>query len=429
MIFAIQTFGCKVNQYESTAISNALTAAGMTETDDIEAADAVIINSCSVTGHSDNKAKSAVRYARRKNEKAVIVLTGCFPQASPEAAAETGADIITGTAERGKLPEIIGTFINEKRRRIISVPELPKSFEETELSRTTGKTRAFIKIEDGCDRFCSYCIIPYARGRVRSRSIESIKSEVEKCVADGHREIVLVGINLSCYGKDIGLTLADAVEAAAAYDGIERVRLSSLEPELLDEKMISRLSACSKLCPHFHLSLQSGCNETLRRMNRHYTSEEYYDIVCRLREKFPNCSITTDIMVGFAGETDEEFCKSLAFAEKVGFAKIHVFTYSVRNGTAAAKRTDHIPENVKAERYDRMTELDGRLHNAFLLSQAGTVQKVLVQKRTSPEYAQGLTPNYTPVRIYGSSAQKHDIIEVRITGASDGYCTGEEIIK
>ena len=426
MRYAILTFGCKVNQYESNAISNDMTAEGFTKTELPEEADVVIINSCTVTETGSKKVCHEIRRLKGRNSNAVIVLTGCFSQAFPEEAMKSGADIICGTADRRKIPSYIKSYKSNMPENLVT--DTPTVYEEVNFNNTTGKTRAFIKIEDGCDRFCSYCIIPYARGRVRSRSLSSIKSEVEACLRDGHREIVLVGINLSCYGKDMGLTLADAVETVASFEGIERVRLSSLEPELLDEAMINRLSMVKKLCPHFHLSLQSGSDGTLKRMNRHYTAEEYYKIVCNLRKAFPNAAITTDIMVGFPGESEEEFRESLVFAEKVGFAKIHVFTYSIRKGTAAEKRTDHIPEEIKQLRYKEMTELDERLHRRFLNSQTGTVQPVLVQKRTSPDYASGLTPNYTKVRIYGSKAKKHDIINVRIIGAEEDYCLGEEML-
>ena len=262
---------------------------------------------------------------------------------------------------------------------------------------------------------------------MRSRSLEDIVSEVTECVAAGQKEIVLVGINLSCYGKGTEKNLADAVETVCGIRGVERVRLSSLEPELLDEDMIKRLAAQEKLCPHFHLSLQSGSNATLKRMNRRYTAEEYLEIVENLRRYFDNPAITTDIMVGFAGETDEEFEESYAFAEKVGFSKIHVFSYSIREGTSAAKRTDHVPENVKAERYHRLSRLDEKMHKEFLDSQVGTVQEILVEKRRSSDYANGLTPNYTPVRVYGSEALRQDVVKVKITAVEGDSCIGEEI--
>ena len=426
MRFAVRTFGCKVNQYESIGIATAMRNAGYTESADTKNADIVIINSCSVTGASDKKACREIEQIRRYNSEAVIVLTGCFPQAFPKDAEKSGADIVTGNAGKAKIPVLVNEYIENKGQRV-EIPPLPMVYEGIELKRQGEKTRAFIKIEDGCNRFCSYCIIPYARGRVRSRGIGEIIDEVRECVSAGQREIVLVGINLSCYGQDIGKNLADAVEAVCEIAGVERVRLSSLEPELLDDETIKRFAAQKKLCPHFHLSLQSGSDDTLKRMNRRYTADEYYGIVKRLRDNFDNPAITTDIMVGFAGETDREFEETLAFAERVGFAKIHAFSYSVREGTAAAKRTDHVPEQVKAERYKRLSELDEQLHEKFLRSQTGTVTEILIEKRKSPDYANGLTPNYTPVRIYGSGAQRQDIVRVKITDAIDGYCIGEEI--
>lgn len=426
MRYAIKTFGCKVNQYESIGISAALRNSGFTETADEKSAEIIVINSCSVTGAGDKKACHEVTRLKKLNPGAVIVLAGCFPQAFPKEAEKSGADIIIGNSGKGKVAELIKTYLSEKSSMII-IPELPRNYEEIECERNGEKTRAFIKIEDGCDRFCSYCIIPYARGRVRSRGIDAITDEVKSCAAAGQKEIVLVGINLSCYGKDIGKTLADAVEAVCAVEGVERVRLSSLEPELLDEKMIERLARQPKLCPHFHLSLQSGADDTLKRMNRRYTADEYYKIVENLRRYFPNAAITTDMMVGFAGETEDEFADSYSFAEKIGFSKIHVFSYSIREGTAAAKRSDHIPEQVKAQRYKRLSDLDKRMHLSFLNSQLGTIGEILIEKRKSPDFVNGYTRNYTPVRIYGSKANRHDIVRVKITEVKDDYCIGEEI--
>ena len=425
MKYAILTFGCKVNQYESSAINSAMIAAGYEPCAENDSPDIVIVNSCTVTENSDKKARHAIRAAKKQNPDVIAVLTGCYPQAFPNEAKKSDADIIAGNMNKTNIPKLITDYL--KCGTACADMGLPRKYEDIPFSYAADKTRAFIKIEDGCDRFCSYCIIPYARGRVRSRKLCSIEREARSCAENGHKEIVLVGINLTCYGTDIGLDLADAVKAAAIPDGIKRVRLSSLEPEMLDDKLTARLAECKKLCPHFHLSLQSGCDTTLRRMNRHYDTAEYLAIIGRLRESFPDCAITTDIMVGFAGETDDEFAESLSFAEKAGFARIHVFTYSVRPGTAAAKRNDFVPESVKAERYAKMSALAEKVHAGFLQSQVGKCTEILVQKRTSPDYAEGLTPNYAPVHVYGSNAQRHDIISVRITGARDGYCTGEEI--
>jgi len=424
MKYAVMTFGCKVNQYESNAIENAMCDAGFVPCEEASDADILIVNSCTVTENGDKKARHCVRAAKRDNPEAVVVLTGCYPQAFPDEAAESGADIICGTSRRAEIPRLIREYLDGAG----GCPDMtmPVGYEELTVTRTADRTRAFIKVEDGCDRYCSYCIIPYARGRVRSRSTASITDEARLCAGSGHKEVVLVGINLSRYGSDIGLTLPYAVNAASLPEGIVRVRLSSLEPELLDEKTVEQLAANTKLCPHFHLSLQSGCDATLRRMNRHYDTSEYLRIVERLRRHFPHCAITTDIMVGFAGETDEEFAQSLKFAETAGlFARIHVFTYSVRKGTAAEKRTDHISPAVKAARYAEMSAAAERVNERFLRENTGKSFDILIQKRTSPDYAAGLAPNYLPVRIYGSQAQRHDIVRVRITGAENGYCIGE----
>ncbi len=424
MQFNIKTFGCKVNQYESIGISTAMRKAGFIETADEKTADIIIINSCSVTGASDKKACHEIVRIKKINPSAVILLAGCFPQAFPDEAEKTGADIVTGNASKNSIPELLKKYLSD-REKTAAITPMPAFYEDMELCRQGEKTRAFIKIEDGCNRFCSYCIIPYARGRVRSRSIDDIVSEASECVRAGQKEIVLIGINLSCFGQDTGKNLADAVEAVCGIDGVERVRLSSIEPELLDEKMLDRLSAQKKLCPHFHLSLQSGSDATLKRMNRRYTADEFYEIVRSIRSRFPNAAVTTDIMVGFAGETEEEFEESCRFAEKVGFAKIHVFSYSIREGTAAAKRTDHIAENIKNERYKILSDIDNCLHGEFLASQIGTEQEILIEKRKSPDYVNGYTMNYTPVRIYGADISRHSIVKVKITGAYENYCTAE----
>ncbi|MBO6303305.1 MAG: tRNA (N(6)-L-threonylcarbamoyladenosine(37)-C(2))-methylthiotransferase MtaB [Ruminiclostridium sp.] len=424
MKYAIITFGCKVSQYESSVIDNAMKAAGYEPCNDGDKPDIVIVNSCTVTENSDSKAKRAVRRAHASG--AVTVLTGCYPQAFREEAAQCGADIVTGTARRVEIPALIGKFL----AGCPAVPDLtlPSEYEETGNTATADKTRSFIKVEDGCDRYCSYCAIPFARGAVRSRKPESIAEEAALCAGAGHRELVLAGINLSRYGSDIGLGLADAVKAASTPQSIVRVRLSSLEPELLDERTAAALAECEKLCPHFHLSLQSGCDSTLRRMNRHYDTEEYSAIVSRLRSNFPNCAITTDVIVGFPGETEEEFRESLRFVENAGFARVHVFTYSKRPGTAAARMPGQLPDEVKVRRHAEMSGAAARIYRDFLVSHTGRTEFILVQKRTSPEYAEGLTPDYAPVRVYGSRAERHDIIKVYVIGTGEKFCIGEEIL-
>ena len=295
------------------------------------------------------------------------------------------------------------------------------------IDRFEGRTRAFVKIEDGCDCFCSYCIIPYARGRVRSKPLEEIKAEVQSLANNGYSEIVLVGINLSSYGKDLGLDICDAVSAVAQVEAVKRVRLGSLEPDLMTESLIERLAAEKKLCPQFHISLQSGCDATLKRMNRKYLSEDYYNLVTALRENFENCAITTDIMVGFAGETDEEFEQSLAFAKKVGFARTHVFAYSRRKGTVAYNMPAQVTNAIKEERSRKMTDCTLKSQKEFLLSQINTLVPVLFEQPASKGMMEGHTPNYTKVVAAGDESLRGKILDVYITQVEDDHCLG--IIK
>lgn len=425
MKFLVFTQGCKVNQYDSGIISASMLSRGYEKAGEKEAPDIVIVNTCTVTENGDKKARRLISKLRRDYPSAILAVTGCYPQAFPsEAVIGTNADIVIGNSENKNLPDLIAEF-RESGVRTERITAHEKEFYEPEELCRCEKTRAFIKIEDGCSRYCSYCIIPTARGRVRSRALSDIVRETEFHAKDGHREVVLTGINLSCYGRDIGLTLYDAVKAAAENPLIERVRLSSLEPELLNPEQIQRLSEIKKLCPHFHLSLQSGCDETLKRMNRRYTSLEYAEIVGNLRSAFPGCAVTTDVMVGFAGETEEEFKKSYDFVRETGFSRIHVFTYSIRPGTAAAQMPCQVEEKIKERRYKEMTELSLRSQTAFFENNLNTVQKVLIERRTSPDYVNGYSENYIPVRIYGGEASRNEIREVEITGIGEGFCRGE----
>ncbi|HIY26428.1 MAG TPA: MiaB/RimO family radical SAM methylthiotransferase, partial [Candidatus Acutalibacter pullistercoris] len=296
------------------------------------------------------------------------------------------------------------------------------------ISAMHGRTRAFVKIEDGCDRFCSYCIIPYARGRVRSKPLEDIREEAARLGEAGYKEVVLTGINLPAYGKDLGGDLCDAVEAACAAPGILRVRLGSLEPEQLTPPVIARLAAQEKLCPQFHLSLQSGCDDTLRRMNRHYTTAEYRQIVGDLRKAFPNCAVTTDIMVGFAGETEEEFAKSLAFAKEIAFAKVHVFAYSRRPGTRAYDMPGQVPNREKERRSREMIAATLETQRAFFVAQTGRVEEVLFEQERDRNVYEGYTRNYTPVRVASAAPLQGQILQVRLTQALEDFCLGELVL-
>ncbi len=341
----------------------------------------------------------------------------------------TKADIILGNANKTPVFENVSKF-NSTRQKITDIRPFKSDerFTQTSISTFEERTRAFVKIEDGCNRFCSYCIIPYARGRVRSRPLEDIAAEVQALARNGYKEVVLVGINLSAYGTDLGLTLCDAVETICAIDGIERVRLGSLEPEYLDKDTIKRLAKQEKLCPHFHLSLQSGCDATLKRMNRHYTSAEYYEIVKKLREYFENVALTTDVMVGFAGETAEEFDQSLNFVKKVGFAKVHVFAYSIRTGTRAATFENQVHPDVKKQRSQVMLAAVEESRRYFLNTQVGRVEPVLFEQQDSDGFWLGHTRNYTPVKMKVEEDLQSQIVATKLTAVFRDECQGELIV-
>ena len=421
------TLGCKVNQVESEAMREALLAGGFQEAAEGQTADVVVVNSCTVTAVSDQKARQALRREKKRNPGAVAVLTGCWPQAFPQEAEDfLEADIVLGTTRRAALLPKILEYLSTKQRIVDIAPhEKGEKFEKLTISAMHGRTRAFLKIEDGCDRFCSYCIIPYARGRVRSKPLEDIKAEAALLGDHGYREVVLTGINLPAYGKDLGLHLCDAVEAACAAPGIARVRLGSLEPEQLTPEVIARMAKQEKLCPQFHLSLQSGCDATLKRMNRHYTTAEYRQIVRNLRQAFPNCAITTDIMVGFAGETEEEFAASLAFAKEIAFAKVHVFAYSRRPGTRAYDMPGQVANKVKEDRSRQMIAATLATQRDFFAAQVGRVEEVLFEQEREKNVYEGYTRNYTPVRAASAIPLQGQVLPVEITQALEDCCLGK----
>lgn len=422
------TFGCKVNQYETECMRADLLRRGYCEAERAEEADVIVVNSCTVTSSGDGKSLYSVRKLRKDVPGAVIVITGCLPQAAPEDAGNIqDADIVVGTKDRRLVADLIGEYL-EKKQRIVRVADYERSdsFESLVQGDFKGKTRAFVKIQDGCNQFCSYCIIPYARGRCRSKPIDVLRSEIEMLAQAGHKEIVLVGINLAFYGMESGLRLADAVEECCKIPGIERIRLGSLEPEMITDDDLQRLRACRQFCSQFHLSLQSGSDTVLKRMNRHYSSDEYYDLVRRIRNIFPDAAFTTDIMVGFPGETEEEFVESARFAEKVGFAKIHVFQYSPRKGTPAAKMAQ-ISKKIKAERADRMKDLGRCLEKKYLEGLVGKTVPVLFERENSPEFHQGYAPDHTLIKISRKNLKKslrNFIFYVTIERAHDDYCFG-----
>lgn len=420
------TLGCKVNQYESEAMGELFEKRGYTVVGEDEPADIVIINSCTVTAESNRKTRQTVRKARRKNSQAVIVLTGCMAQAFPDEAAKiVEADIVVGNKNEDKIPDLCERFIAERKAmHIFEEHETGEKITDFTVTGFSEHTRSYIKIEDGCNRFCSYCIIPYARGRVRSKSVGAIAAEAEGLSRSGYKEIVLVGINLSAYGQDTGAGLCDAVLAAAAPEGIERVRLGSLECDQISDDALLKLSECKEFCPQFHLSLQSGCDRTLREMNRKYDTAFYRDLVERIRRIFPDASITTDIMVGFPGESDEDFKESCNFVRETGFARSHVFIYSEREGTPAARRHDAVDKSVRAERAHIMGDICRQCERDFLKAQCGKTEKVLFETE-SDGYWEGYTGNYTRVKVKSAGDLEGKILPVVLTAANEDYCIGE----
>lgn len=402
MKVAFYTLGCKVNQYESQAMGEVLERRGHTLISDHSVADVVIINSCTVTAESDRKTRQVVRRMRRLLPEGIIILCGCMPQAFPERAEELlAADIIVGNTNPEGIAEKLDEFIQRGERIIEIKPHTKREkYNTPAVTRFEERTRAFMKIEDGCDRYCTYCIIPKARGEIRSKTPKEIEDEAKRLAENGFCEIVLVGINLTSYGKDMELTICDAVSAAAKPEGIKRVRLGSLEPDHISDETLDALYNEPKFCPQFHLALQSGSDRTLKRMNRHYDTEFYRGLVKKIRSRFENASITTDIMVGFAGETEQEFSESVAFLKEIGFARSHVFAYSRRKGTVADGLKNQVEPDEKARRAAVMAEAARECEQRFIKSQIGLTAKVLFETYRKG-INEGYTENYTRVQISG----------------------------
>ncbi len=423
MNIAFYTLGCKVNQYETQVMREAFERKGHKAVPTSAPFDALIINSCTVTAESDRKTRQALHRFRKNNPNAVIALTGCMVQAfSEKSKALEGADIIMGNTDVLKVVESVEAFLCDGKP-IFEVSDHPKTerFNTPPITEFAERTRAYMKIEDGCDRFCTYCIIPTARGWVRSKPVSEIKKEAESLAKNGFVEIVLVGINLTSYGKGEDINLCDAVDAVCSVEGIKRVRLGSLEPDHITDEMLARFKAQDKFCPQFHLSLQSGSDKTLARMNRHYDTAFYRDLVERIRKMFPDSAITTDIMVGFAGETGEEFSESLEFAKEIGFAKAHIFAYSRREGTVAYGLMNQVSNAEKAERSKQMIEATLKTEEEFLERFIRTEQNVLFETET-----EGYTENYCRVKIKSPLVKTGEILKVKIIGREGDTLLGEE---
>lgn len=431
---AFFTFGCKVNQYETEALSQLFQENGYEIVPQQEIADLYLINSCTVTADGDSKVRRLVRRLRREHPGAILVLTGCYAQAGGESlgALLPEADVITGAKDRRATLRLVEQAVGE-RRQVVSIPAFLKDepFEPLSLPAPSGpmhsrRTRAFLKIQDGCQRFCAYCAIPLARGPFRSRSLLSIRQECERLAAAGFCEVVLAGVNLSGYGLESpdGPRLPQAAAVAAAVPGIERVRLSSLEPDFITDADIAALASNPALCPQFHLSLQSGSDATLNRMRRHYTTAQYRELVDKLFSTFQNPSLTTDIMVGFPGESEAEFLESLSFLESLPLLKAHVFAYSRRPGTVADTMPEQIPSAEKTRRMQRMLSSANALREQFLKTQVGSTGKVLFEHPKNGIIT-GYCENYTPVRMESSLSIPGRIEQVKLTESASDHCLGE----
>lgn len=419
---AFYTLGCKVNQYETEAMEELFSEKGYEIVGFDDFADVYVINTCTVTGMSDRKSRQIIRRAKKINPNSVVAVTGCYAQTAPDAVRKIdGVNIIIGTQDRKKIVELAENAASDSLTDVVSDIMHTHAFENLSVKTYHNRTRAYIKVQEGCNQFCSYCIIPYARGPIRSRPFDEVMAEIRRLSSEGFSEIILAGIHVASYGADIGgIDLADLIIAANKIDGIKRIRLSSIEPMTLSRAFIKRLKDADKLCHHFHLSLQSGCDETLRRMNRKYTCSQYKEIVDALRENYPDVAITTDIMVGFPGETDEEFAATAEFVENISFSDAHIFQYSPRKGTPAASRSDQVNPSEKERRSKVIDEVTRNTKHEFLSRFLGTTAEVLFEQpsRHKDGFFEGKTENYITVSVptdLNLSGQFHKVELLEIT--------------
>ncbi len=421
---AFHNLGCKVNAYETEAMQQLLEKAGYEIVDFNEKADVYIINTCSVTNIADRKSRQMLHRAKHKNPEAVVVAAGCYVQAVGEKLlSDDAVDLIIGNNKKAELVQLLEAYFKDNKADAGLVDiSTTKEYEGLHIEKIADHTRAFMKVQDGCNQFCSYCIIPYTRGRVRSREMSDVLEEARTLVRSGYQELVLTGIHLSSYGKDFSeekkVGLLDLIEAIHEIEGVKRIRLGSLEPRIITLEFAKRLAALPKVCPHFHLSLQSGCNATLKRMNRHYSVEDYLERCEILRSVYENPAITTDVIVGFPGESEEEFEETREFLKKVHFYEMHVFKYSRRAGTRAADMPDQVPETVKSERSDVLLELEHAMSLEYRRSFAGQRKTVLLEETTvidGQEYWIGHTKEYVKAIVPCQNHLKNTMVTGEFT--------------
>lgn len=421
MKVALHNLGCKVNAYETDAMQQLLEQNGYEIVPFKEGADVYVINTCTVTNMADRKSRQMLHRAKKMNPNAIVVAAGCYVQAKEQSGeVDECIDIVIGNNKKGELIEILNQYSKERecvKKAVIDINHT-KEYEEMHLSKTAEHTRAYIKVQDGCNQFCTYCIIPFARGRVRSRAKADVIREVKELAANGYQEVVLTGIHLSSYGVDLeGEDLLSLILAINEIEGIKRIRLGSLEPRIITEEFAQTISKLEKMCPHFHLSLQSGCNATLQRMNRRYTAEEYYEKCQLLRKYFENPALTTDVIVGFPGETEEEFQKSKAFIDKVNFYETHIFKYSKRAGTKAAVMDNQVPEQVKTVRSNELLALDKEKRRKYEKKLIGKNVEVLMEESVQADgktYQVGHTKEYVKIQVESEMNMQNQFVNVQI---------------
>ncbi|AEY66846.1 tRNA (N(6)-L-threonylcarbamoyladenosine(37)-C(2))-methylthiotransferase MtaB [Clostridium sp. BNL1100] len=431
---AFYTLGCKVNQYESEAVSSIFEQNGYEVVSFEQDSDVYIINTCTVTNLSDRKSRQAIRKAKKTNPDSIVIVMGCYAQTSSEEVLKIpGVNMVIGTKDRGRIMEYVER-IEAGECRINAVDNImaSRSFEELKLSTYKERTRAYLKIQEGCSQFCAYCIIPYARGPIRSRKPDDIIEEVRHLADSGFLEVVLTGIHLASYGRELEDTdLLDIIRKIHSIDGIKRIRLGSIEPTTITKEFVEAAGGLPKLCPHFHLSLQSGCDKTLTEMNRKYNTDEYRKSVELLKNNITDVAITTDLMVGFPGETEEDFLKSRDFAEEIGFSKIHVFKYSPRKGTPAAEMKNQINPEEKERRSEIMLALSDELEKKYLERYVGRNMEVLYEQEMHGEegYIEGLTNNYIRVMAKGDISLKGKLAETKLSKVNGVLFEGKIVAK
>lgn len=419
---AFHTLGCKVNAYETEAMRQELVKEGYDIMEFTPGADIYIINTCTVTNIADRKSRQMLHKAKKMNPNALVIAVGCYVQTrEAELLRDLSVDIVVGTNRKSEICDIIREYLeseavsSEKKSYLMDVSH-SCAYDTMQISADAEHTRAFVKIQDGCNQFCSYCIIPYARGRIRSRELDDIRFEAEMLAQNGYQELVLTGIHLSSYGQDKGnITLLDAINTVSQIDKIQRVRLGSLEQGIISEEFVRALAENKKFCPHFHLSLQSGSKTVLKRMNRHYTPQEYLEKCSLIRDFFDKPALTTDVIVGFPGETEEEFLETESFLKKAAFSQMHIFKYSMREGTAAAKMEQQILDAVKTERSGRLLELNKRLEEEYRNKFLGTAKKVLIEEETAIDGIRcyiGYTPEYIRAAVISEACLANKMVEV-----------------